>query len=217
MKKIYSDQFDSFDNYWAEGGESAWVADHRLYQKADPQVPGDGAAIDQGGVSTIWCRTPFPADVEIRVKACVVGSQVGANNINLFLSYAPPEGTTLWDSRGERANGDYTHYHELEGYIFTFIRDWKFTGEWEGADLPARYRMRRCPGFNLLTEKREGLCEQGKVYDLKIRKKGGQLSFSVDGQLMLEATDPEPLAGGHFGFRTFRTELWWSKLEVWAL
>jgi len=36
----------------------------------------------------------------------------------------------------------------------------------------------------------------------------------VDGQLILEATDPNPLGGGYFGFRT---ELWWSDLEVWAL
>jgi hypothetical protein len=217
VKKIYSDQFDSFDNYWAEGGQAAWVADNRLYHKADPHIPVDGAVGDEGGVSTIWCRTPFPADVEIRVKACVVSSQFGANNINLFLSYTPRAGETLWDTRDQRADGDYAHYHDLEGYIYTFIRDWKYTGGIEGEDLPARYRMRRCPGFNLLTEKREGLCEQEKVYDLKIRKQGGQLSFIVDGQLMLEAIDPTPLGGGYFGFRTFRTELWWSDLEVWAI
>jgi len=215
VKKLYSDNFDSFDNYWVEGGEAAWVEDHRLYQKANPEGPDEGTVPE--GVSTIWCRTPFPADVEIRVKACVVASVFGANNINLFLSYAARKGTTLEESCDERANGDYAHYHVLDGYIFTFLRDWKYTGETGGTDLPARYRMRRCPGFNLLTEKHEGLCEQGKVYDLKIRKQGGELSISVDGQLILEATDPNPLGGGYFGFRTFRTELWWSDLEVWAL
>ena len=217
MKKFYADNFDTFDNYWAEGGEAAWVADNRLYQKANPVDPGERAI--NGGVSTIWCRTPFPADVEIRVKACVVSSAVGANNINLFLSYAARESETLEGTRDQRTNGDYPHYHELDGYIFTFLRDWQYTGELggENPDKPARYRMRRCPGFKLLTEKHEGLCEQGTVYDLKIRKQGGQLSISVDGQLILEATDPTPLEGGHFGFRTFRTELWWSDLEVWAL
>lgn len=217
MKKIYADTFDSIDNYWAEGGEAAWVSDNRLYQKADPQLAGDQAVPDQGGVSTIWCRTPFPADVEIRVKACVVASGPGANNINLFLSYAPPEGATLWDTRDQRADGDYPHYHVLDGHIFTFLRDWKYTGEHEGTDLPARYRIRRCPGFKLLAETHAGLCEQGKVYDLKIRKQGGELSIGVNGQLILETTDPSPLGGGYFGFRTFRTELWWSDLEVWAL
>ena len=217
MNKIYADTFDSFDNYWAEGGEAAWVADNRLYQKADPKISGDQAVPDQGGVSTIWCRTPFPADVEIRVKACVVASQIGANNINLFLSYAPPAGTTLWNTREDRADGDYPHYHGLDGYIFTFIRDWKYDGATHGQDLPARYRMRRCPGFKLLTEKREDHCEIGKPYDLTIRKQGGHISLSVDGQLKLESTDPTPLDGGYFGFRTFRTELWWSDLEVWAL
>ena len=212
MKKLYSDHFDLFDNYWVEGGEAAWVADNRIYQKANPD---DGVV--EGGVSTIWCRTPFPADVEIRVKACVLASEVGANNINLFMSYAAREGATLEGTRHERADGDYAHYHDLEGYIFTFLRDWQSTGIIAGADLPARYRIRRCPGFQLLAEKHEGLCEQGKVYDLRVRKQGGELSISVDGQLILEATDPNPLGGGYFGFRTFRTELWWSDLEVWSL
>jgi len=140
-------------------------ADNRLYQKANPD-----AGLVEGSVSTIWSRTPFPADVEIRMKACVVASAVGAHNINLFLSYAAREGTTLEESRDERADGDYKHYHDLDGTIFTFLRDWQFTGETAGADLPARFRIRRCPGFQLLAEKHEGLCEQGKVYDLRIRK-----------------------------------------------
>jgi hypothetical protein len=212
VKKLYSDHFDSFDNYWVEGGEAAWVADNRLYQKANPD---EGTV--EGSVSTIWCRTPFPADVEIRMKARVVASEVEANNINLFLSYAVREGATLEETRDERADGDYAHYHGLDGYIFTFLRDWQFTGETEGADLPARFRIRRCPGFQLLAEKHEGFCEQRKVYDLRIRKQGGELSIGVDGQVILEAIDPSPLGGGFFGFRTFRTELWWSELEVWAL
>jgi len=157
--------------------------------------------------------------VEIRVNVCVVSSSVGTNNMNLFLSYGTRDGASLWDTRGERANGDYRHYHDLDGYIFTFIRDWKYTGEMrhEDGEPPARYRMRRCPGFNLLTEKFGDRCEAGKVYGLVIRKNEGQLSFAIDGETILEATDPSPLAGGHFGFRTFRTELWWSDLEVWEL
>jgi len=36
-------------------------------------------------------------------------------------------------------------------------------------------------------------------------------------RVILEAPDPNPLGGGYFAFRTFRTELWWSDLEVWSL
>ena len=73
-------------------------------------------------------------------------------------------------------DGAYVHYHDLEGHLFTFLRDWQSTGETAFTDPPVRYRIRRCPGFQLLAEKREGLCEQGKVYDLKIRKQGGRLA-----------------------------------------
>ncbi len=213
MKKIYTDDFRSMDDYWVEGGEDAWVAENRLYQKANP-LDKDGE-----GVSTIWCKTQFPENVEIHVNACVIESVIGANNINLFLSYSDPIGRSLFETREERADGDYAHYHAINGYIFTFLRDWQLTQNDKTInDEPeARYRMRRCPGFHLMTETYGGQNEAGAVYPLVIRKYNGALSFAVNGETILEATDPAPLAGGYFGFRTFRTFLWWSGFEVYEL
>ena len=205
---LYSSDFAAMDDFWAEGGERAWVEDGKLHQKANPPAPKGPI------VSTIWCRKPLPANVEIHVKACVVASATGVNNINFFLHYAHPKG--LFETRAERADGAYKSYHGLDGYIFTFLRD--ATGEPGPDGKPkARGRMRRCPGFRLIDETYQGHCEAGEIYQIVIRKLGGELTYFVDGTKLLEASDPEPLSGGLFGFRTFRTHLWWSDLRVYDL
>jgi len=50
-----------------------------------------------------------------------------------------------------------------------------------------------------------------------VEKRGGALRFDVDGEVSLEAQDPEPLSEGYLGFRTFRTHVEWSNLRVCAL
>jgi hypothetical protein len=211
MKRlIYSNDFATMDDFWVEGGERAWVENGRLHQKADPADPKGPV------VSTVWCRKELPENVEVHVKACVVASVPEVNNINFFLHYRHPKG--LWQTRDERASGDYKLYHGLEGYIFTFLRDAKGEGGLDAdGSHKARARMRRCPGFRLVDETFAGHCEAGKEYAIVIRKLGGTLTYSVDGVKVLEATDPTPLDSGFFGFRTYRTHLWWSALRVYDL
>src|SRR5215467_1632664 len=68
------------DRWWVEGGERVWVEDGRLHVKADnPKLPG-------GGVATVWCRVPHPANFQLDVDAHVISSSIDANNINLFFS-----------------------------------------------------------------------------------------------------------------------------------
>lgn len=209
MKRlVYKSDFVNMDDFWAEGGEGASVEDGRLHQKANPPEKGPGY------VSTIWCRKPMPENVEVHFKACVLASVTGVNNINFFLHYRHPKG--LFETQEERADGGYKRYHGLDGYIFTFLRDTKGEPNADGKQK-ARGRMRRCPGFKLIDETFQGTCEVGQVYEIMIRKVGGQLSYWVDGKKILEAVDPKPLPGGLLGFRTFRTHLWWSDLRVFDL
>lgn len=208
-KVFFEDNFGSFDNYWAESGEGAWVEDNFLYQRADPKD------LETRRHSTIWCETKLPADVEISVTAEVIESQLGANNINFFLSYSDPPGGTMYETRAGRDDGAYSHYHELDGYIFTFLRDFRNLAPVnEDGSAKARYRMRRCPGFALVDERFGEQCEAGVPYRLSFFKKGGSLRFAVDGETRLEYEDASPHGGGYFGFRTFQTYLRWSDLRV---
>lgn len=183
--------------WWTEGGERVWVEHGRLNVRADaPGEPG-------GGVSTVWCRRPLPADFELELDAHVVDSSAGVNNINLFFCYSDPAGRLLEETRDARRTADYNLYHKLNGYIATFGRE---------AGAP-RTRLRRNPGFNLLSERREGDSRAGVTYRLKVRKQGGEIVFSVDGRELGRAVDPQPWQGGLLGLRTFHTNLWWNNCQ----
>ncbi|MDO8544520.1 MAG: DUF1961 family protein [Opitutaceae bacterium] len=184
--------------WWSEGGERVWVEEGRLHEWADkPDQPG-------GGVATVWCREPLPADFECEVEARVISSSISANNINLFFCYSDPSGRPLEETREARRTADYRFYHGLNGYIVTFLNE----------DGQARIRLRRNPGFNLLVEDRVGECRAGVTYRMKFRKQEGEIVFSVDGRELARFTDPAPWRGGLFGLRTFRTNLWWDNIRV---
>jgi hypothetical protein len=209
---LVEDFSSGMQDWWAEGGERVWVEDGRLHVKADdPKVAG-------GGVATVWWKRPHPANFRLQVDAHVVSSSLEANNINLFFSYADPAGKPLIETREQRRSADYGLYHKLNGYIITFLNDYQAEGgRHADGTTKARVRIRRNPGFHLLSETFLERCRQGVTYRLDVVKRGGEIIFGVNGQEMLRARDPEPLGEGIFGLRTFRTYLWWDNIQIEAL
>lgn len=199
---IHEDFSRGMSDWWTEGGAGVRVEGGRLRVSADnPAVPG-------GGVATVWHRARHGDDFTIDVDAHVVSSSLQANNINLFLSYTDPSGAGLEESRDARRLAEYPFYHRLRGYIITFLNDT------EAGHGMARVRIRRNPGFGLLAETYAYHCRAGRTYHLHVSKRGGAIRFSVDGKELLTAVDPEPLPGGWFGLRTFRTDLWWDNVRL---
>lgn len=209
---MFEDFSKGMDNWWVEGGERVWVEDGHLRVQANPPQKGPGY------VATVWCKTPHPADVKVEFDAHVIDSAIDVNNINFFLCYSDPSGKPLFETRKSRADGAYKRYHGLNGYIFTFLKDTKGAGG-KNADgtAKARIRMRRCPGFRLMAETYAYHCEKGRTYHVAITKRGGEITYAVDGAVYLKETDPNPLPGGLLGLRTFRTDLWWDNIKVVAL
>ena len=189
-------------DWWVEGGERVWVEDGRLQMKADPAT---GAA---GNVATVWRRGVQPADFDLELDAQVVSSVPNVNNINLFFNYTDPSGVLLEKTAESRRSAAYGLYHQINGYIITFLNDT------ETDSGKARVRIRRNPGFQLLAETFTYHCRARVTYHLKVVKKGGDILFSVDGQELLRAHDPHPLGPGYFGLRTFRTWLWWDNIRL---
>ena len=201
---LFDESFSAgMSNWWVEGGEKTWVEDGRLHLRADAA---------NAGVATVWSRTMHPGDFEVELDAHVVSSSIEANNINLFFSYSDASGAPLESTRESRATAEYGLYHKLNGYIITFLNDPK--GAPKQDPLPARIRIRRNPGFKLLAEGWAYHCQAGRTYRLRVTKRGGEIRFAVDGKELLNAVDPEPLAGGSFGLRTFRTYLWWDNIRM---
>ncbi|HUS81080.1 MAG TPA: DUF1961 family protein [Armatimonadota bacterium] len=208
------DEPDAAHGWWAEGGVRTWVEDGRLYMDTDPEQEG-GAP---GNCATVWCPQQFAGDISIEFDAHVVRSSTGVNNINFFFHYSDPAGMPLYETREQRADGAYAKYHVLSGNIITYLRDVKAGPEGANLDdLPARVRIRHCPGFELVSETYAYHCNQGVTYHCQIVRQGSRIAFSVDGNLLLEAEDSEAPSGGLIGLRTFRTCLWWDNIKVTQL
>ena len=204
--------FESFENktgipdgWWVEGGEKVGVENGRLRVKADPEPKGA-----PGYVCTVWNHQPVSGNVQVDFDAHVLSSTLGTNNINFFLFYTDPEGAPLYNTRDTRADGGYSHYHNLNGYIFTFLNDTHNNLKGDRA----RFRMRRCPGFQLLTETYASHCRQGVTYHVRITRKDGHITFAVDGITYLEADDEAPWKEGLFGLRTYHTDLWFDSVTI---
>jgi len=213
-KTLLNEDFSrGMDDWWVEGGEKVWVEEGRLHVKADPPEMSAPA-----GVCTVWHRQEFPANIRIDFQACCVASEIDANNINFFFGYTHPEGKSLYETRHERADSAYSHYHKLSGNIITFLNDFHEEAEpWPDGTRKARVRIRHCPGFELLSEKWDFHCRRGVVYACAITKYNGEIAFQANGTHLLSATDPNPPGAGLIGLRTFRTHLWWKDIRVTEL
>jgi len=199
------------DQWWVEGGRKTWVADGKLYVDTNAPIGESGTG------ATVWFRQPIEGDVEIACTVQVVASDIKANHINFFLYYSMPDGSDLFESRGNRADGAYKHYHDLNGYIVTFLNDRHTEAVASAGSSPARHRIRRCPGFTLIAEQFDGTNSIGKTYHCKIIKKGTSIRFYVDGDLRVETDDPTPFSKGYFGLRTFATLLAWDNVTIRSL
>jgi hypothetical protein len=210
---IYQDDFsEPLDkNWWVEGSQKTWIEDGELHVKADPPEKGVGCW------ATVWLKKTLPANVRIEVDCEVLESHSDSNNINFFISYLDPTGKSLEETKDQRPVSEYELYHEMNGYIITFLNDKTTSEKYPDGTAKARIRMRRCPGFQLLTEKYDYHSRRNVSYHFKMTKRGGHLHLNIDGKDWLETTDAAPFGGGYFGFRTFRTYLKYKSLKIYEI
>lgn len=208
---LMEEKFGSdLENWWVEGSEKVWIQDGRLH------IDANNDKDTKGRVCTVWYKKPFESDnLIIEFDAHVIESKLKCNNINFFLFYTHPGEKTMYETRHTRSGGEYKLYHNLNGYIFTYLRDWHKKAEIHpDGSAKARFRIRRCPGFELSAENFAYHNEAGQTYHIVIVKKGNKLTYSVDGKVFNEWYDPEPLKFGYFGLRTFMTYLWLDNIIV---
>ena len=159
------EDFDSYaDNsklpvgWWQEGSKAVRIEKGRLH--ADANLDNNG---EDQGTSTIWLDKTFRGDICVEFDAHVLASNGDKNNINFFFLFSDPSDRPLWQTKNKRADGQYSKYHKLNGYVFTFLAN--------GNPSNARFRMRDDPGFHLLQENFSYECKQNKTYHITVRKK----------------------------------------------
>jgi hypothetical protein len=213
-KVLFQEDFDSYgDNstlpadWWHEGSKAVRIEAGHL--RADANLDKNGEDYD---ASTIWLNKTFTGDVRVEFDAHVLASDGDKNNINFFFLFSDPSGAPVSQTKAERTDGKYGKYHQLNGYVFTFLAN--------GNPDKARFRFRDDPGFNLLQENFAYECKQNKTYHIIVTKKDNRITYAVDGTIYLDMIDdvanPEHTSG-IIGFRTWHTDLWWDNLKVTGL
>jgi hypothetical protein len=154
--------------------------------------------------ATLWWHEALPPDVSIEMKAGVdLPAENNAANLNLFFHARELNGAPYRFGRSAR----YEEYHSIPNYLATLTG-----GVQEGWS-----RLRRNPGFEILSEDKSTRSEVGRTYGIRVVIAGGRLRYWLDGKLIHDARDPKPLPGGHFALRTWRSRVWWSDIRFAAL
>ncbi len=156
----------------------------------------------------------------------------GAHNNPLWLrAILPPDVQVDFDARSEAPEGDTkceifgNGYDHASGYVLIF-------GGWgnrvtaiarldeHGVPVDAQIPEPIPEGGHVRVQRTDMHVEQGRTYHWTVRRKGQTLSWSLDGQLVLQLVDPEPLRGsGHdrFAFSTWDADVFYDNLKVTPL
>lgn len=185
-------------NRWIVEGDAACEArDGRLNVVTSDQ-PGSKRA------ATLWWHETLPADVLIEMTAGAdLPAEENAANLNLIFHAREPDGRPYQFGRSSA----YAEYHKIPNYIITLTGG--FQEGWS--------RVRRDPGFSILSEEKSTRSEPGRTYRIRVLLTGGRIRYWLDGRLIHDARDPQPLPGGHFALRTWRSRVWWSDIRISAL
>lgn len=156
----------------------------------------------------------------------------GAKNNPLWLRAALPDNVQVeFDARSENQEGDVKceifgdGYSHASGYILIF-GGWNNTvtaiarEDEHGLAVPAAFPNPLPNDGRVRTERHDMRVEPGKMYHWLVRRQGQTLTWQLDGQLVFEVTDPEPLHGkGHdrFAFSTWDVDAFYDNLKITPL
>jgi len=191
---IYKDDFTDDRRWSAEGVGTHWCEDGKLYM--DCVTNGR----ERVGGMTLWLLPELKGDIYISYETMVLEPE-NWNNLNFFLM-----GRTLDGRLASEAdfNGDYGQYHkEAKTYIGTLTYRWS--------------RMRKDPGFHVISEDFGTTGEVNQKYFFEITKRGSILEWRINGKLVHHAEDDAPYQSGQFAIRSAGTFSWVRNLRVYQL
>jgi hypothetical protein len=188
VQLLHQEDFEGPLRRWRfDGRGRAWAEEGRLQ-------------MDAGRFEvTAWFTEEMEGDIAVTWEAQVV-SAGGARNINLFFFARAADGG---DVLSVPLTGQYSEYHRLPNYIWTLTS--------------THTRLRRNPGFRLLSEDTAVVVESNHTYQLALTAEQGRIRCYLDGRLIHDATDAAPHRKGKLAFRTFQTRLWWDNLRIYRI
>ena len=189
-----------FNKYWRVESESK---DYRVTFR------GDTCELLSPKGLTLWRRQQYDANTVVEYDAMVVDEgQEGdrLSDMNCFWLASDPRHDDIW-RRAAWRSGIFVRCYTLQTYYLgyggnhnTTTRFRRYTGNEAGVDDVAQ----RPPVLKEYTDE-DHLLKKNHWYHVRIESCDGRVRFYVDGQLLVDYCDPQPLTKGWFGFRTTKS------------
>jgi len=191
-KTIYEDRFEQLSPIWVLEGKPAVRAKHgKLHVDASGEGPGRYA--------TLWLNKELPSNVLIEYHARCPRQQTTAANLNQFLMACEADGA---DILSIQHSGDYKDYHSLPLYIITLTYKWS--------------RLRKCPGFECVSERMDVRSGNEVRYRIRILKTGDRIRYFINDAKVHDWTDTAgSYTSGKFGLRTWSTVVEYDNFRVY--
>lgn len=156
---------------------------------------------DEGGC-TVWFKQRLEAPVVISYTA-TVSSKARVSDLNCFWMATDPSRTVGLLAPGHARTGAFATYDNLRTY---------YAGYGGNANTTTRFRRYAGDGSKPLLPEHdlsapEFLLKADHPYRIVLVVLGSRVQYHRDGELVFDFTDPEPLTGGWFGFRTVQSRI----------
>lgn len=181
-----------FQKYWRIESEAP---DYRV------TFQGDTCEITAPKGLTLWRKQVFTDNTVVEYDAQVMDDRL--SDLNCFWLASDPQHADIWQ-RIRWRQGIFLRCYTLQTYYLGYggnynstTRFRRYTGDARGVD-DAAYR----PAILKEYTDSAHLLRSGHWYHIKIESLQGRTRFYVDGELLVDYLDPQPLQRGWFGFRT---------------
>lgn len=186
-----------FKKYWRVESE---LPDYRVTFR------GDTCELLSPKGLTLWRREQLKANCVVEYDAMVVDERREGDrlsDLNSFFLASDPKHKDIW-ARAQWRSGIFTRCYTLQMYYLGFGGNHNTTTRfrrYEGDEAGVDNANRRPAILQEYTDKAH-LLRANHWYHLKIESQGDRVRYFVDGQLIVDYCDPQPLQSGWFGFRT---------------
>lgn len=183
------------------------------------QQPGGTVTIDQGtllitdqGGCTVWFRRPLEAPVTIKYQVTV--TSVGrVSDLNCFWMASDPDHPSDLFAADHGRTGKFGTYDQLQTYYVGYGGNTNSTTRFRRYDGTGARPI--SPEHDLKTT--DVLLVPDHVYLIELSVTAeGQVSYSRDGEVIFQITDPAALKRGWFGFRTVDSTTRVTSFEVYS-
>lgn len=155
------------------------------------------------GLAAIWHKRAFPGDVLFEIYVCF---RHGLTTSPAEWSYRPADLCLTLAGDGLDPSSGYSFIFGADQGARTVIR--------RGTEELASTTAREFVPPSYLDERPNAEAFHRRWWRLEARREGHRLSFWVDGKLALEATDSDPLPGGHVAVWTVSNGLCLARARI---